>query len=148
MLSMAAADRRILRRGLAVLVFVIAAGVTVVETQMNHLTQRREFAQVLNLRRETSGYYRAYLFGQSWGVRAIYPLGTIANNGRSVTLALGGGRITVPTVLAVDIDRTVYWLEVWRRQFVSEAFKTKEELAVLLEQLRPLFRKLADEVRP
>lgn len=147
LLSMAAADRRILRRGLAILAVIVVAGVTVVETQMNRLTQRQEFSQTLGLRREADGYWRAYALGAGIGLRAVYPVGTIASSDNSLTIGLGGRTVTLPTVLSMNIDWPLYWLEVWRRQFIAEAIKTKEELAALREQLRPLLRKLAEDIR-
>lgn len=147
LLSLAAADRRILQRGLAILAVIVIAGVTVVETQMNRLTLRQEFVQVASLRRDADGYWRAYAFGASAGVRAVYPLGTITSTDRTLTAGVNGRSVTMPTVLYMNIDRPLYWLEVWRRQFVTEAFKTREELAVLLSELRPFLKKLAEDAR-
>jgi hypothetical protein len=135
-----------LRRGLAVLAAVVVAGVTVVDAQMNELTQRQEYGQVLNVHRDGAGYYRIAVLGASAAFRAAYPVGTIAGGERSLTIGVGGTSVTVPTVLTVDSGRTLFWLEVWRRQFVDEAFKTKEEMAVLLGEMRPLLRKIADVI--
>jgi hypothetical protein len=147
LLSLAAADRRNLRRGLALLAVIVVAGVIIVETQLNRLTQRQEFAQALGLRREADGCWRAYALGASAGMQAVYPVGIIASTDRSLTIGLTGRSVTLPTLLSMNIDRPLYWLEVWRRQFVTEAFKTKEELEALIGQLRPLIRKMAEDVR-
>ncbi len=147
LLRLSAADARVISRGIAVLCVAIAVGVVAVDNQMNRLTARHEFGQVLNVRREASGYYRAYVFGQSWGVRAVYPVGSITNSDGAITLEVGGRRLTVPTAARVELDRAAYWLEVWRGQFVSAAVRTKLELAAYWDELRRLVRGLMDEVK-
>ena len=146
LLGLSAADARVISRGIAILCIAIAVGVVAVDNQLNRLTARYEFGQALNIRREASGYYRAYFFGQSWGVRAVYPVGSITG-GDALTLAVGGWRLTAPTVVRLELDRAVYWLEVWRRQFVAAAVMTKRELAGYWEELRPFVRELVDAVK-
>ncbi|MDT8901973.1 hypothetical protein [Anaeroselena agilis] len=147
LLGLSAADARTISRGILILVFAIAAGVVVADNQLNRLTARHEFGQALNVRREASGYYRAYVLGQSWGVRAVYPVGSISANGDSLSLEVAGRRLTVPTVVRVELDRAVYWLVVWRGQFVAAAVRTKRELAGYWGELRPLVRELMDAVK-
>ncbi|MDR7867276.1 MAG: hypothetical protein RIN56_10700 [Sporomusaceae bacterium] len=147
LLGLSAADTRVISRGIAILCVAIAVGVVAVDNQLNRLTARHEFGQALNIRREASGYYRAYFFGQSWGVRAVYPVGSITGGGDALTLEVGGRRLTAPTAVRVEFNRAVYWLEVWRRQFVAAAVMTKRELAGYWEELRPLVRELVDAVK-
>jgi hypothetical protein len=147
LLGLSAADTRVIGRGIAILCVAIAVGVVAVDNQLNRLTARHEFGQVLNVRREASGYYRAYIFGQSWGVRAVYPVGSITSGGDALTLEVGGRRLTVPTAVRVELDRAVFWLEVWRRQFVAAAVRTKQELGAYWDELRPLVRELMDAVK-
>lgn len=146
-LGLSAADTRVISRGIAILCFAIAVGVVAVDNQLNRLTARHEFGQALNIRREASGYYRAYVFGQSWGVRAVYPVGSITNSSDALTLEVGGRRLTVPTAVRLELDRAAYWLEVWRRQFVTAAVRTKRELAAYWDELRPHVRELMDAVK-
>lgn len=147
LLGLSTADTRVISRGIAVLCVAIVVGVVAVDNQLNRLTARHEFGQVLNIRREASGYYRAYVFGQSWGVRAVYPVGSITTGGDVLALEVSGRRLTVPTAVRVELDRVVYWLEVWRRQFVAAAVRTKRELAGYWGELRPLVRELMDAVK-
>lgn len=141
-----AADARIIGRGVVVLVLVIALGVAAVENQLNHLTARSDFVQVLNLRRD-GGYYHAYFFGQSWGLRAIYPVGALASDGDSLTVAVAGRQITVPTAVRIELAGIVYWLDLWRGQFVAAALRTKRDLTGYWDQVRPFLRGLADAVK-
>ncbi len=147
LLGLPATDARVISRGITILVLAIVVGVVAVDNQLNRLTERHEFGQALNVRREASGYYRAYVFGQSWGIRAVYPVGTIKSGGDAFTLEVGGRRLTVPTVVRMELDRAAYWLEVWRRQFVAAAVRTKRELAGYWDELRPLVRELIDAVK-
>jgi hypothetical protein len=148
LLGLASGDALKLGRGLAALLVVIVVGVVVTENQLNNLTERQEFVQALNVRREEStGVYAAYLLGSSYKFRALYPVARLSNTDNSLAVTAGGKRLTIPTVLYADLGQTEYWLALWRRQFVSEALKTRQALDRYLEQLRPLIRDIVDSIK-
>jgi hypothetical protein len=147
LLSISSADARVIGRGLAVLALAVAVGVAAADSQLNRLTARSDFSQALAVRRDAAGYYRAYLLGQSWAMRAAYPLGTVAGGNGKLTVAVAGRSVTVSTVARVELAEAEYWLGVWRRQFVAAAMGMRAELAGYAEELRPLVRKIIDAVK-
>ncbi|MDR3588564.1 MAG: hypothetical protein P4N41_02775 [Negativicutes bacterium] len=148
LLRLASADAVVLARGLAALLVVIILGVAVTENQLNNLTERQEFAQALNIRRdEAVGVYAAYVLGNSYTLRALYPIAGLSSTNNSLTVTAGGKRLTVPTALYADLGQAEYWLVLWRQQFVSEALKTRQALDRYLEQLRPLIRDMVDSIK-
>ncbi len=147
LLSLSAADARVISRGLVVLAVAVAVGVAAADNQINRLTARNEVAQGLAVRRDAAGYYHAYLFGQGWTMKAAYPVGTITGGDGKLTVAAAGRSVTVPTVVRVELAEAEYWLGVWRRQFVAAALRTRAELNVYMEELRPLVRKIIDAVK-
>lgn len=146
-LSLSSADMRQVGRGLLMLAVAIVIGVVAVDNQLSRLTARHDFGQVLNIRRDEAGYYHAYVFGQSCEVKAAYPVGTVTGGAGALTVAVAGHKLTVPTAARFELGEAAYWLEVWRRQFVAAALRTKQELAVYGEELRPLVRGLIDAVK-
>jgi hypothetical protein len=145
--GLSAADTRLVGRGIVVLCVAIAVGVAAVDNQLNRLTARHDFGQALNIRREESGHYRAYVLGHSWGVRAVYQVGRVAYAGDSLTFEAAGRKLTVPTAARMELGRAAHWLGVWRSQFVAAARDTKRELMVYWDGLRPYIRGLIDAVK-
>jgi hypothetical protein len=147
-LRLAAADMFVLGRGFIALAMVVLLGVATAEYQMNDMTQRQSFVQVANIRRdEIAGVYSAYLLGSSYRLKAIYPVAGIRNTPQSVTLEAAGMRLTVPTVVSFDLQKMNYWLALWRRQFVSEAFETKRQLENYLLMLRPMLQEIINQIK-
>ncbi|SDF74913.1 hypothetical protein [Sporolituus thermophilus] len=130
------ADAKVILRGLLVMLAVIIAGVSAAEYQMNNMTQHRNFVQVVNVRRENGGY-GVYLFGQAAKFSALYPVGKIKSTGGEIIFEYNSTRLTLPTVVYLDLNETVYWLKTWRDQFVAEAIKTKRDLEKYAATLRP-----------
>lgn len=148
MLRMAMVDVFILGRGFVALMVIVLLGVAAAENQLNDLTQRQDFVQVANIRRdEVDGVYSAYLLGSSYHVRTIYPVASISNTPHSFTLEVAGTRLTVPTVLCFDLQKANYWLALWHQQFVTEAFKTKQELESYLLLFRPIFQDFIKQIK-
>ncbi|MDR3565216.1 MAG: hypothetical protein P4N59_27785 [Negativicutes bacterium] len=148
LLRLAAADAMILGRGLIVLLVVIALGVAIAEKQLNNLTQRQEHLQTASIRRDAAaGTYGLSLLGNDFRFKAIYPVAGLSNTKDSFTLSVGERRWTIPTVIYADLDEIEYWLQVWRRQFVAEVFKTKEALERYLLLLKPFLLDISRSIR-
>ncbi len=145
--GLSAADTRQVGRGLLALAVAIVIGVVAVDNQLSRLTARQDFGQVLNVRRDGDCYYHVRVFGQSWGGKAAYTAGKVKNGDGVLTVAVAGRELAVPLNARFELDGVVYWLEVWRRQFVAAALRTKQELAAYGEELRPVIRGLIDAVR-
>lgn len=143
LLGLPARDVRVIVRGLAALILAVAVGVTAVEHQLNQLTGSGEVVGILNLGRDDGGRYHACVFGHSAAVRAVYPIGRIAGDARSVTVEAAGVAVTLPTCFSVDCSPAAYWLREWRRQFVAAALATKKEIARYAEEIAPLLRRAA-----
>jgi len=145
--GLSVADARTARRGILAFVLFVILGLAAADKQINLLTGRADCVQIFNIRRDEAGFYHGYFFGRSAAVRAVFPAGAISSTDRTLTVAAGGRRLTVPTVVYLRFDEAVYWLETWRRQFIAEAYKAKRDLAAYGEQIKPLLRALADAVR-
>lgn len=147
LLGLSAADTRLVGRGLLILAAAIVIGVVAVDNQLSRLTARDDFGRVLHVGRDGDCRYQAYLFGQGWEGKAAYRAGTIAAGDGTLTVAAGGHRLTVPTAARFELGGAAHWLAVWRRQFVAAAWRTKQELAVYGEELRPLVRGLLEAIK-
>ncbi len=145
--GLSAADTRQVGRGLLLLAVAIAVGVVAVDNQLGRLTARPDFGRVLNISRDEAGYYHAHVLGQLWEVKGTYPVGEVENAAGSLTVTVDGHRLTVPVAARFNLDGAVFWLEVWRRQFVAAALRTKRELAACGEELRPYVRGVIDGLR-
>lgn len=130
--------------GVALLAAIIIFGVAAAEYQLNHLTKRQDCVEAFNIRRDPAGYYDFFLLGQSLRVKAVYPVAAIANTDRSLSVAAGDRRLTVPTVISVDLATIAYWTNEWGRQFVAAARQTGAELTGYAGQLKLLGEDLAD----
>lgn len=127
-IRLTSSDMATIYRGLAVLVLIVVLGVTTTEKQLNSLTQRQDYVQVFNMRLEKTGVYSAYLLGYGYSVSAVYPIAKITQTDNSILIDAAGQKITVPTCVYMDSSELTTWLEVWYRQFVDEAYKTKHSL--------------------
>lgn len=119
------ADRKKLARGLMALLLTIIIGVTVVDMQLNSLTQRHEFVQSLNLRRDSREGYSAYLFGNSYAIGAVFPVARIENTGQELVVKAGQAMFRLPAGVEIDTAAAMRWLRIWGGQFVQEAHRTK-----------------------
>lgn len=128
-------DRMKLMRAVMATLFAVIIGVTVVDMQLNDLTRQHEFVRLLNLRRDPREGYSAYLFGTSYPIGAVIPLARIGNNSHEVVLEAGNLKLQFPTKVTVDASRTLHWMQVWSRQFIEEAHKTKRALTEIALEL-------------
>ncbi len=115
-------------RSLAILLVIVVLGVTTTEKQLNSLTQRQNCVQAFNLKREKTGVYSTYLLGYGYSFNAVYPIAKIDWAGNNLFIETAGQKIAVPTYIYLDSSKLVNWLNIWYKQFVDEAFKTKQSL--------------------
>lgn len=144
--KLSSSDAFTLYCSLALLAIFIIVGVVAAEYQLNHLTQRQEYVQAFNIRRDGAGFYSAYLLGQGIKLRGLYPVAAISSTDRTLTVVYENTRITVPTAVDISLEVAVYWLEEWRRQFVVAAHKTKADLLGYLDQIRLMVFQLVSHV--
>jgi hypothetical protein len=130
-------------RCLTAFLFLVMAGVIVVDMQVNSLTHRYEFVQLFNLRRDSREGYSVYFFGHRYPVGAVLPIATIHNTSREFILETGGISLRLPTKINVNTSPLLYWFRIWFKQFVEEAHKTK---AALLAFSSEAYRKAVDYV--
>lgn len=140
-------DRIKLARGLFALLIAIVAGVIVVDMQLNSLTHQHEFVQLLNLRRDPRNGYSAYFFGNSYPIGAVFPLAHIENTSRELIFEAGDITLRMPTKVSFDTTKSIYWLRVWGRQFVEEAYRTKAALTVYIAQLHKEASDYVEQIR-
>lgn len=114
-------------KGLLILTIVILVGVSVAEKQLNTLTQRQDCVQVLNVKRDLNSAYSFYAFGESFNIRAIYPVVRILNNDDSIMIEAAGQKVEIPTYINIDSSKAANMYNVWHRQFMDEAFKCKSD---------------------
>lgn len=133
------------------LMLVVTIGIVAVDRQINSLTQKQEFSQILNLRRNPSEGYQVYLFGERYSLGGVFPVARIENEGDFLSVTAGGVSIRLPVRIRIEYTRALEWLHIWGRQFREEAEKTGaslgkqgknafEDLKGYLRQLRSLLR--------
>lgn len=143
---LARTDAVIIGRGLLALALIIVLGVATAESQLNTLTEQRDFVQVFNIRQETAGIYTAYVFGLKRSVSSVATVGTIANTGSTLLIGAAGHTLAVPTGVTIDFSDVLktakYWFTLWYGQFIAEAWRTKQELADVAAIIGPYLKSL------
>lgn len=129
-------DLLCLVRAMAVLMVLVVFGVAAAEHQVNSLTLRNEYVQSFNIRRD-QGIYSFYVLGAGEKVNALLPIGSLRTPPNELILKSGSVELAVPTVVHVDTSRAIYWLKLWRKQFVDEAMVTKDNLAMYARHIIP-----------
>lgn len=127
----------ILSRGIIAMLVFIMLGVAAAEHQLNDMTMQSPYVRSFNVRRENGGY-SAHVLGNGIRISGQIPVAAIRNSSKDITLQVSGSRVTIPTVLYFNIERPIYWLNVWYGQFTEKAFQTKENLSGYLREIRPL----------
>lgn len=127
----------ILSRGIIAMLVFIMLGVAAAEHQLNDMTMQSPYVRSFNIRRDNGGY-AAHVLGNGIRISGQIPVAAIRNSSKDITLQVSGSRVTIPTVLYFNIERPLYWLNVWYGQFTEKAFQTKENLSGYLRETRPL----------
>lgn len=143
----AAADMRLIVRGLFILLTIIAIGVGVAEQQLAVLTQRPEQERFFYLGRNEEYMYSVYAFGYGLTLGTLYPFGTLSIAEHRVLLTIADYTVAIPTKIEIDNTRVWYWLDMWYRQFVEEAFASKNKLINYWGQLQPQVKELLQTLR-
>ena len=93
------------------------------------------------------GTYTAYAFGNAYALRALFPVAGVSNTDECLTIEGAGKRWVLPTRVRADWREAAYWLGVWRRQFVTEAFKTKQILMKEVSLLQSFFYDIVNSIK-
>ncbi len=136
----------IFSQGLAIFLLVVAFGVVAAEHQLNSLTLQYDFVQVLNFA-YGKGVYSAYLLGNQYSFGSMYPIGKIENNNGILIIEVAKSRLILPTVIKTDISALIYWLELWSRQFIDEALKTKNNFEHYLSSLPAVWNQMINFIK-
>jgi len=137
---MPAEEVMVLSRGIIAMLVFIIVGVAAAEHQLNDLTMQSPYVRSFNVRRDNGGY-TAHVLGKGISISGQIPVGAVRNSSKDITIQVGGGRVTIPTVLYFNIERPIYWLNLWYGQFTDKAFRTKENLIGYLRETGPLVEK-------
>ncbi len=121
-------------KGIVVLMLFIVIGVAAAEYQLNSLTLQSTHVRSFNIKRE-QGIYSVHILGKSASVSAVYPIASLQHSGRQIILKNNSCNFTIPTMILIDVQQAEYWLNRWRRQFVDEAYKTKENFLTYFREI-------------
>ncbi|MDF2572299.1 MAG: hypothetical protein K0R22_2982 [Sporomusa sp.] len=144
----AASDAGIIARGLLILLAIIVIGVGVAEHQLGTLTQRPGQERFFYIGRNQEHVYSAYAFGYGLTLGSVHSLGNISlTEQRSIVLRIAEHTITIPTRVVIDGLQLWYWIDIWRNQFVDEAFTVKKRAIEYWNQARPYIESALQKVR-
>ena len=125
-------DRMLVIRGVVILVVVILLGVLVTQHQLNTLTQREECIVAVDIPRDQQGIYSFYLFGATYDVQGVYPVGQIINKEQSIVLKSMGYMIEVPTYIEINCKKELERLDLWAKLLVKKIFQFKRVAGVYM----------------
>ncbi len=114
-------------KGMVALMLFIVIGVAAAEYQLNSLTLQSTYVRSFNIKRD-QGIYSAHILGTSASFSAVYPIASLQHSGRHIILKNNSCNFTIPTMILIDVQQAEYWPSRWRKKFVDEAYKTKENL--------------------
>lgn len=129
-------DAMMVARGLLILAVVILLGVSVSERQLNTLTQRHESVQVFNITCDQKGVYSICLFGSSYTMSALYPVGEMINSDTAIIINTTNQHFVIPTYIEIDCRQEIAMLDVWARLLVDKGFNYKQKLHLYLYEIR------------
>jgi hypothetical protein len=133
---LATSDAWVICRGLVIFLFVVVLGVAVAENQINTLTQQQDCVQVFNVRHGQTGIYTAYVLGNSYSVSAVYQVAKVMTNDTAIIVEVTGYSFAIPTYVYIDSKKIILQLDLWVKQFVEEAFRTKHTLEDYMREIR------------
>lgn len=134
----AANDIGIIARGIFILLAIVIIGVGLAEHQLSTLTQRPEQERFFYVGRNREHVYLAYVFGYGLTLGTINPIAHISRTDYNIVVQIAQHSIVIPTKIEFcDSARVWYWLDVWYRQFVAEAFAAKEQVIEYWNHIKP-----------
>lgn len=143
----AATDIGIIARGLFILLAIIVIGVGLAEHQLTTLTQRPEQERFFYIGRNREEVYSAYVFGYGLTLGKIDSFAHISRTGHELVVHIVNHAITIPAKIEIDGKFIGYWLDVWYRQFVDEAFAAKEQVLEYWNHSKPYIETAFQTVR-
>ncbi len=133
---LAASDAWVICRGLVIFLVVVILGVAVAENQINSLTQQQDCVQVFNIRHGQTGIYTAYVLGNSYSASLVYQVAQVITNDKAIIVEVAGHSFAIPTYVYIDSSKIIIQLNLWVKQFVEEAFRTKHTLEDYMREIR------------
>ncbi|WP_371370626.1 hypothetical protein [Sporomusa aerivorans] len=133
-------DSGVIARGLLVLAAIVVIGVGVAEHQLNTLTQRPEQERFFYIGRDQEHVYSAYVLGHGLSLGNLYPLCTISRTDHTVVLRFDKYALVVPARVEINGVQVLHWLDIWRQQFVEEAFAVKKKIMEYWIELKPYIK--------
>ncbi|MEG6585809.1 hypothetical protein [Dendrosporobacter sp. 1207_IL3150] len=121
-------------QGVLLLIFIIVLGVNVAENQLNKLTHRHDYPKAFSVRRDNSGQYTAYLFGNGIDVKAVYSVANIDLNKEIFKYSKYGFNFDIPTNYKYESEKILDTLYIWYKQFITEAINTKQKMQHYLRE--------------
>lgn len=128
-------DTVIIVRGLVLLIVVIILGVAVSARQLNNLTQWQEDVHAFTMECDSSGVYSISILGSSYTMKAIYSVGEIINNDKTIIIKSDHYLISMPTYIELDCRAEVLLLEGGAKLLITEGFAFKKSVELYLTGL-------------
>ncbi|MDD4601792.1 hypothetical protein SDC9_08981 [bioreactor metagenome] len=128
------AEMTLICRGVAAFLLVVVLGVSLAESQLNSMTKRNEFVQAINIKRDITGKYTAYLLGTEYSIRAVYDVARISANDRALAIEAAGHKFLIPK--SINLSQFQALASIWRQQFLDEALTFKQTFAGYLKEIR------------
>jgi hypothetical protein len=113
-------------RGLLILIAAITLGLSVAEQQLNTLTQRQEFVQILAMNRNNESVYTLEILGSSYRVSAVYEVAEIRNQDKSVSIYTPFATWIIPKYLYIDCHEELAWLDLhlkYLEQYIRQGWE-------------------------
>ena len=128
-------DAIVVLRGLLILIVVIMLGVSVSERQLNSLTQRQESVRAFNISCEHPGAYSIYILGSSYNMSAIYSVGEMINNDKTIIIKNDHHLIAIPTYIEIDCKKELRLLELYAKLLIDKGLDFKQSSTLYLSGL-------------
>ena len=137
--SLSKAEMKPLLQGIALCFTLIIIGVAAAEYQLNSLTLRHSHNQSFNLTNQ-HGMYTIYVLWKSERFSALYSLASFEQSDGEIVLKHSQFSMTIPTMIQYNFEPIRHWPETWRKQFVAEAYKTKQSFLDYYHELEPALK--------
>ena len=135
-ISLSKAEMKPLLQGIAFCFTLIIIGVAAAEYQLNSLTLRHSRNQSFNVTNQ-QGTYTICVLGKSERFSALYSLAAFEHSAGKIVLKSDQFTVTIPTMIQYNFEPLRHWPETWRKQFVAEAYKTKQSFLDCYYELEP-----------
>jgi len=133
------ADFFVLCRGFIALVLIIVIGVYAAGNQLNRLTGRQDFSDLLNIRQEApGGPYLVCALGTGYQFRSLYSVASVSNTDDSLSVKVAGRYFTMPTVIYTDLNKVL--AGTWQDKLIARGLIVRQALEKYLAPYGVKFR--------